>query len=314
MDGVITLGEALIDFIPVDKKNKLFEKNPGGAPANVAVGLARLGSRTAFIGKVGDDSLGRFLYDTLADEDIILNNMILTKEAKTALTIVTLDEKGDRSFDFFGEESADRLLSKEEIDEELFGDFKIYHFGSISMINEISRQATQYALDLAQKREMYVSYDPNLRESLWSDLDKAKKIMKSVLGQVDILKVSKEELDFLTGFAGIEEGAEQLKNKNEISIVLITDGDNGVYFYRNKLVHIPAKKVEAVDTTGAGDAFISAFLNRIDKSDISIDEMTDAQIEKICEFANYCSALVVQKQGAMSKLPKKDEVKQYFKE
>jgi fructokinase len=314
MDGVITLGEALIDFIPVDKKNKLFEKNPGGAPANVAVGLARLGSRTAFIGKVGDDSLGRFLYDTLADEDIILNNMILTKEAKTALTIVTLDEKGDRSFDFFGEESADRLLSKEEIDDELFGDFKIYHFGSISMINEISRQATKYALDLAQKREMYVSYDPNLRESLWSDLDKAKKIMKSVLGQVDILKVSKEELDFLTGFAGIEEGAEQLKNKNEISIVLITDGDNGVYFYRNKLVHIPAKKVEAVDTTGAGDAFISAFLNRIDKSDISIGEMTDAQIEKICEFANYCSALVVQKQGAMSKLPKKDEVKQYFKE
>mgnify|MGYP006276698677 CR=1 FL=1 len=314
MDGVITLGEALIDFIPVDKKNKLFEKNPGGAPANVAVGLARLGSRTAFIGKVGDDSLGRFLYDTLADEDIILNNMILTKEAKTALSIVTLDEKGDRSFDFFGEESADRLLSKEEIDDELFGDFKIYHFGSISMINEISRQATKYALDLAQKREMYVSYDPNLRESLWSDLDKAKKIMKSVLGQVDILKVSKEELDFLTGFAGIEEGAEQLKNKNEISIVLITDGDNGVYFYRNKLVHIPAKKVEAVDTTGAGDAFISAFLNRVDKSDISIDEMTDAQIEKICEFANYCSALVVQKQGAMSKLPTKDEVKEYFKE
>ena len=314
MDGVITLGEALIDFIPVDKKNKLFEKNPGGAPANVAVGLARLGSRTAFIGKVGDDSLGRFLYDTLADEDIILNNMILTKEAKTALSIVTLDEKGDRSFDFFGEESADRLLSKEEIDDELFGDFKIYHFGSISMINEISRQATKYALDLAQKREMYVSYDPNLRESLWSDLDKAKKIMKSVLGQVDILKVSKEELDFLTGFAGIEEGAEQLKNKNEISIVLITDGDNGVYFYRNKLVHIPAKKVEAVDTTGAGDAFMSAFLNRVDKSDISIDEMTDAQIEKICEFANYCSALVVQKQGAMSKLPTKDEVKEYFKE
>ena len=314
MDGVITLGEALIDFIPVDKKNKLFEKNPGGAPANVAVGLARLGSRTAFIGKVGDDSLGRFLYDTLADEDIILNNMILTKEAKTALTIVTLDEKGDRSFDFFGEESADRLLSKEEIDDELFGDFKIYHFGSISMINEISRQATKYALDLAQKREMYVSYDPNLRESLWSDLDKAKKIMKSVLGQVDILKVSKEELDFLTGFAGIEEGAEQLKNKNEISIVLITDGDNGVYFYRNKLVHIPAKKVEAADTTGAGDAFMSAFLNRVDKSDISIDEMTDAQIEKICEFANYCSALVVQKQGAMSKLPTKDEVKEYFKE
>src|SRR6056297_204475 len=128
MKGVISLGEALIDFIPVDKENKLFEKNPGGAPANVAVGLARLGSRTAFIGKVGDDSLGRFLYDTLAAEGINLNNMILTKKAKTALSIVTLDEDGDRSFDFFGEKSADRLLSKEEVDEEFFGDFKIYHF------------------------------------------------------------------------------------------------------------------------------------------------------------------------------------------
>ncbi len=314
MKGVISLGEALIDFIPVDKENKLFEKNPGGAPANVAVGLARLGSRTAFIGKVGDDSLGRFLYDTLAKEGINLNNMILTDEAKTALSVVTLDKEGDRSFDFFGEESADRLLTKDEIDEELFGDFKIFHFGSISMINEISRKATLYALELADQADMYISYDPNLRETLWDDLDKAKKVIKSVLGQVDILKVSKEELDFLTGFAGIEEGAEQIKNKNQLSLVLITDGDKGVYFYKDKLMHVPAQKVKAVDTTGAGDAFVSAFLNRIDESNYKLEEMTNEEIEEICKFANHCSALVVKKEGAMSKLPTKEEVRDFFSE
>src|SRR6056297_334452 len=312
MNGVISLGEALIDFIPVDKENKLFGKNPGGAPANVAVGLARLESRTAFIGKVGDDSLGRFLYETLSAEGINLNNMILTKEAKTALSIVTLDEDGDRSFDFFGEKSADRLLNSDEIDEELFGDYKIFHFGSISMINEISRKATLYALDLADKADMYISYDPNLRKSLWDDLEKAKKIIKAVLGQVDILKLSKEELDFLTGFEGIEEGAEQIKNKNQISLVLITDGDKGLYFYKDKLIHVPAQKVKAVDTTGAGDAFVSAFLNRIDNSDKKLEEMSNQVIEDICEFANYCSALVVKKEGAMSKLPQKEDVKEFL--
>lgn len=312
MNGVISLGEALVDFIPVDKKNILFEKNPGGAPANVAVGLVRLNSKTAFIGKVGDDALGRFLYDTLDKEGIILSNMLITKEAKTALSIVTLNDKGDRSFDFFGEESADRLLKKEEIEKDLFEDFKIFHFGSISMINEISREATKYALKLANEKDMYVSYDPNLRETLWADLEKAKKIMKSVLGQVDILKISKEELVFLTGHDNIKEGCEQLKNKHEIALVLVTDGENGVYFYKDKLIHVPAQKVEAVDTTGAGDAFISAFLNQIDKSDMRLENMGNEKIEQYCEFANHCSALVVTKSGAMSNLPLRKEVSEYI--
>lgn len=308
MKGVISLGEALIDFIPVDDKNKLFEKNPGGAPANVAVGLSKLDTRTAFIGKVGNDVLGRFLYDRLNNEGVNLNNMILTEQAKTALTIVTLDQKGDRSFDFFVDPSADQLLKKEEIDDELFGDYKIFHFGSISMINEIGREATKYALQLAKERDMYVSYDPNLRESLWSDLEQAKKIIKSVLGNVDILKVSKEELEFLTGLDNISEGAEQIKNKNDIDIVLVTDGSNGVYFYKDKIIHVPAQKVEAVDTTGAGDAFVSAFLNRINETEVEITELSNEKIKEYCEFANHCSALVVKKQGAMSMLPEKEEV------
>lgn len=312
MNGVISLGEALIDFIPVDDKNIIFEKNPGGAPANVAVGLSKLDTRTAFIGKVGNDVLGRFLYDRLNNEDVNLNNMILTDQAKTALTIVTLDQKGDRSFDFFVDPSADQLLKKEEIDDELFGDYKIFHFGSISMINEIGREATKYALQLANESDMYVSYDPNLRESLWKDLEQAKKIIKSVLGNVDILKVSKEELEFLTGLDNISEGAEQIKNKNDIDIVLVTDGSNGVYFYKDKIIHVPAQKVEAVDTTGAGDAFVSAFLNRINETEVELTELSNEKIKEYCEFANHCSALVVKKQGAMSMLPEKEEVIEFI--
>ena len=312
MNGVISLGEALVDFIPVDDKNVLFEKNPGGAPANVAVGLSKLDTRTAFVGKVGDDVLGSFLYDRLNNEGVNLNNMILTDEAKTALTIVTLDKTGDRSFDFFVKPSADRLLKKEEIDKELFEDYKIFHFGSISMINEISREATQYALQLAIENNMYVSYDPNLRESLWDDLEQAKKIIKSVLGSVNILKVSKEELEFLTGLNNITEGVEQIKNKNELDIVLVTDGSNGVYFYKDKLIHVPSQKVEAVDTTGAGDAFVSAFLNRIDETQVELTKISNEKIKNYCEFANHCSALVVKKQGAMSMLPKKEEVIEFL--
>ncbi|MCF8001013.1 MAG: carbohydrate kinase [Halanaerobiales bacterium] len=312
MNGVISLGEALVDFIPVDDKNVLFEKNPGGAPANVAVGLSKLDTKTAFIGKVGNDVLGSFLYDRLDKEGVNLNNMVLTDEAKTALTIVTLDKTGDRSFDFFVKPSADRLLKKEEIDEELFEDHKIFHFGSISMINEISREATQYALQLAIENNMYVSYDPNLRESLWKDLEQAKKIIKSVLGSVNILKVSKEELEFLTGLDNITEGAEQIKNKNELDIVLVTDGPNGVYFYKDKLIHVPSQKVEAVDTTGAGDAFVSAFLNRIDETQVELTKISNEKIKNYCEFANHCSALVVKKQGAMSMLPKKEEVIEFL--
>lgn len=312
MNGVISLGEALIDFIPVDGENKLFEKNPGGAPANVAVGLSKLGTRTAFIGKVGKDALGRFLYDRLNDEGVNLNNMILTDQAKTALSIVTLDESGDRSFDFFGERSADRLLKKQEIDDELFGDYKIFHFGSISMIDEIGREATCYALELANERGMYVSYDPNLRKSLWKDLEKAKKIIKSVLGKVNILKVSSEEMKFLTGLEDISEGTEQIKDKNELDIVLVTDGANGVYFYKNELIHVPAQKVKAVDTTGAGDAFVAAFLNRINESEVALKNLSNKKLIKFCEFANYCSSLVVKKQGAMSKLPEKEEVIEFL--
>jgi len=200
-----------------------------------------------------------------------------------------------------------------EIDQENFEEYKIFHFGSISMIDEGAREATLYALDLAVENGMYVSYDPNLRERLWDNLDKARKVIKTVLGKVDILKISREELIFLTQVEELENGVEQIKNKNGIKLVLITDGDNGAYFYKDELHHVPTKEVDAVDTTGAGDAFVSAFLNRIDKCSQDLEELNKIKIEKFCQFANYCSSLVITKEGAMTKLPYIKDVKEFLK-
>jgi fructokinase len=312
MQGIISLGEALIDFIPKDKNNIIYEKNPGGAPANVAVGLKRLGSNSAFIGKVGADSLGNYLFDKLNQEKVDISNMILTEKEKTALTLVTLDERGERKFEFFVKRSADSLLSKDEIDDTLFKEYKIFHFGSISMINEPSREATKYALDLAIENNMIISYDPNIREGLWEDMNSAKKIIKSVLGKVNILKLSREELIFLTNEDNLKKAAEQIKNKNDIDILLITDGSNGVYFLNDILIHVPAEKVKVVDTTGAGDTFVAGFLNRINESQVELTKISNEKIKKYCEFANHCSALVVKKQGAMSMLPKREDVIEFI--
>lgn len=313
MNGVISLGEALIDFIPVDSKNMVFEKNAGGAPTNVAVGLSRLGSQISFISKIGDDVLGRYLYDVLKKEGVNLNSLILTKEAKTALSIVRLDKDGDRKFDFFGDNSADRLLNKDEIDKDIFENYKIFHFGSISMIDNTSREATLYALSIAEKNNMVVSFDPNLRKSLWNDLENAKRVIKSVLGRVNILKISREELLFLTGFDDLKDSIDQLKNKNMIDIILVTDGANGVYLYKDELVHIPAEEVKVIDTTGAGDAFVAAFLNRLDQNEIDIDEIDKKTLIKYCKFANYCSAYVINKKGAMVNLPYREDVQSMLK-
>jgi len=303
MQGVITLGEALIDFTPLDDQNMDFRKNPGGAPANVAVALSRLGVDVSFIGKVGDDVLGNFLVQKLKSEKINIDNLILTEEAKTAITFVTLDQDGDRSFDFYIDPSADRFLRSDEIDTELFEQNKIYHFGSISLIDEPARSATKKGIELAQQNGMLVSYDPNLREMLWDSLAEAKEMILSVIDQVDILKVSEEELEFLTGTADIEKGAAELKAKFEIPIIFITCGSEGSYYYLNDLGFVEAFKVDAVDTTGAGDAFMSGVLYNFNQTDLSLAEIDSSFLEKTLKFANYSGTLAASASGAMAALP-----------
>ncbi|ADQ14182.1 carbohydrate kinase family protein [Halanaerobium hydrogeniformans] len=304
MTDIITLGEALIDFTPLDKGNRDFRKNPGGAPTNVAVALSRLGVDVSFIGKVGDDVLGRFLVNKLKSEAVNIDNMLLTDEAKTAITFVTLKEDGDRSFDFYIDPSADRFLRKEEIDRELFNEAEIFHFGSISLIDEPARSATKKAIELAHKNEMLVSYDPNLREMLWDSLAEAKEMILSVMESIDILKVSEEELEFLTGKKDISEGTAEIYRKYQIPLIFISCGSEGSYYhYENELFFSPAFQIDAVDTTGAGDAFVSAVLYKILKSEKDISEMEHSYLEKTLKLANYSGSLTASASGAMAALP-----------
>jgi len=310
MQGVITLGEALIDFTPLDDQNMDFRKNPGGAPANVAVALSRLGVDVSFVGKVGNDVLGNFLAKKLQSENVNIENLVLTDEAKTAITFVTLDEAGDRSFDFYIDPSADRFLRADEIDAKLFEQNKIYHFGSISLIDEPARTATKKGIELAHQNEMLVSYDPNLREMLWNSLAEAKEMILSVMDQVDIVKVSEEELEFLTGAKDIKKGAVELKTEYDIPVLFITCGSKGSYYYLNDLGFVEAFKVDAVDTTGAGDAFMSGVLYNFNQTDLKIAEIDNKFLEKTLKFANYSGSLAASASGAMAALPTLEEVQQ----
>ena len=303
MSGVICLGEALIDFTPLDEKNKNFCKNPGGAPANVAVALSRLEVNVNFISKVGSDFFGRYLKNKLEKENVNAKNIFFTNKAKTGITFVTIDSEGDRSFNFYGNPSADRLLKKEEVYKKLFKENNIFHFGAISLIEEPARNATKYALKLAEENDLIISFDPNLRFSLWPNRNEAKEQLNSVLNKCDILKVSKEELEFISSKKEIEKGLEIIKSKYNISLIFITVGGKGAYFYKDKLGYVPGNEVEVVDTIGAGDSFLAAILYNINKFDKSIDDLSVDILEEITEFANLAASLTVTKRGAMSGMP-----------
>ncbi|BCU80995.1 aminoimidazole riboside kinase [Polycladomyces abyssicola] len=306
--GIVALGEALIDLIPLDATNMTYRKSPGGAPANVAVGVARLGGRSSFVGKVGNDVLGAFLKQTLNDYGVDTRQMILTDEARTGLVFVELNADGERDFTFFVKPSADFFLYEREIDEYFIGMHKILHFGSISLIREPAKSATVKAVHNAKKHGLIVSYDPNLRLGLWETPAQARNTIIEMLPQVDVLKVSEEELVFLTGQQSIEAGVDALK-VYEIPLVFVTRGAEGsVAFCRNGKVAVPAMKVEAVDTTGAGDAYVSGILFSLDRYEGSLEEVTVSELERWVRFASMSGGLAASTQGAMTALPTLEQV------
>jgi len=308
--GVISLGEALVDFVPLDVVNEVYQKSPGGAPANVAVGVARLGAKATFLGKVGNDVLGRFLIETLNQSGVNTSAILLTDEARTGLVFVTLTENGERSFDFYINPGADRFLKAEEIDETLFSNYKIFHFGSISMINEPVKSATKKAIALAKERGMIISYDPNLRLGLWENEQKARETIVSVLSHVDILKISEEELLFITEEKEIQKAADALAQYN-IPVIFVTLGAEGSYILTKQgSVRVPAFQVEVVDTTGAGDAFVSGVLYCLNEYNGDLQSITLQELERIARFASVSGALAASTKGAMTALPTLEQVEQ----
>ena len=308
--GVISLGEALVDFIPTDETNMTYQKSPGGAPANVAVGLARLGCPSTFLGKVGDDVLGRFMIDTLKGYGVNTFHMYKTDHVRTGAVFVTLTENGEREFDFYINPSADRFLEEKDVQVSLFQKHKILHFGSISLIDEPSKSATEKAVKLARDNGMWVSYDPNLRLSLWKTPALARERILSMLAHADIVKISEEELEFITGLKKVEEGIKILQ-EYDIPLLFITLGEDGSYVVTKEGgEYIPAKATASVDTTGAGDAYVSGILYGLNAYN---GELKDLTLEKACELAQFASisgGLAVSVKGAMTALPTLEQIQQ----
>lgn len=310
--GIISLGEALIDFIPLDEQNTTYHKSPGGAPANVAVGVARLGAKATFLGKVGADVLGRFLESTLKDYGVRTNQMLLSPDVPTGVVFVTNGEDGERSFDFYIDPSADRFLKVKDIDEEDLLSHKILHFGSISMISSPAKEATRHAVTLAKENGLFISYDPNVRLGLWRSEKDARETIISMLSEVHLLKISEEELEFITGEQEIESGVRKLKSYN-IPFLIITMGGKGSNVYvGDQHRHVPAMKVKAVDTTGAGDAFVSGILYSLHEYSGDIHSLHIDEAFRMAQFAAVSGALAASTKGAMTALPSLEEIILYL--
>jgi fructokinase len=314
---VVAIGELLIDFTPMGKSAEgkpMYEQNPGGAPANVVALLAKWGKKTSFTGKVGSDFFGSFLKETLAGYGIDISGLTSTNQANTTLAFVQIDDQGDRAFSFYRNPGADMLLTIEDIKEEQIGASKILHFGSVSLTGGPATEATWHAVKIAMERGKVISFDPNLREHLWSSLALAKEQILTGLSIADIVKMSEEELEFVTGNQQIEEAVKELMSKFPIKLLFITLGAKGCFYcYKEYSAYISGYAVDAVDTTAAGDAFFGAVLHQLLERKLDLEELNTKSIEGIVQFANAVGALTTTKKGAITSLPEYEQVQLFLK-
>lgn len=318
MFDIAAIGELLIDFTPNGQNEQgiaLFARNPGGAPANVLAAAARLGRKTAFIGKVGRDGFGDFLCETLKAAGVDVSGLRVSAEVGTTLAFVQLSKHGDRSFSFYRNPGADMLLKPEEVPTEIVDRCRVLHFGSVSLTDEPSRAATFFAVRRAKEQGRLISYDPNYRPLLWKSAQEAKRVLLDGLCFADIVKVSEEELVFLTGHTDLAEGAKALA-AGGASLVLVSMGSKGAYYSKQGAARLlPAYDVRTVDTTGAGDAFMGAVLYCLCGLDrTAIRTMDAAQMDEILAFANACGSLATTKMGAIPSLPSLDEIHSCLKD
>jgi len=313
---VLCFGEMLIDFVPTVSGASLIEadsykKAPGGAPANVAVGLSRLGILSGFMGMVGDDPFGHFLVQILKENNVNVECVHYSKKARTGLAFVSLQKNGERDFLFYRNPSADMLYSPEEIDIEAIQSSKIFHFGSISLIDEPVRSATLKAIEIARQANCLISYDPNIRLNLWPNIDAAWNGIMLVWDLVNIIKVSDEELYFLTNETDIKKGVQKLWHAG-IRLMVVTCGAHGAYCATSKgIFSVPGFSVKAVDTTGAGDGFVAGLLAGLVHASADLED--EKELYKICQRANAVGALTTTKRGAIPALPTLDQIEKFLK-
>jgi fructokinase len=319
MPDLITCGEILVDFVSTQPGLALidapsFTRAAGGAPANVAVGAARLGLSSGFMGMVGDDVFGHFLAQTLRHNSVDTSALHFTAEARTPLAFVSLRDDGDRDFIFYRNPGADMLFSPEHVAPDYISQGKIFHYGSISLSAERSMAATLYAVELARKHGLVTSYDPNLRLNLWPSEEAARDGIRLGWGHANVVKVSEEELFFLTSISEPERAARSLWH-DDLKLMVVTLASRGsLYFTPTSSGAVPGFDVPVADTTGAGDAFLAALLYKLYPS---LDAVRAGHpgvrlLDEALRFANAAGAITTTRPGAIPSLPALAEINSFL--
>ena len=308
---VVALGELLIDFTPgaiSDQGNPTFEANPGGAPCNVLSMLSRFGHKTAFIGKVGEDMFGRMLAGAITECGISAEGLRFDPDVNTTLAFVQKLPNGDRDFSFYRKPGADMMLREDEISEELIAGAKIFHFGTLSMTHPGVEAATRRAIEYAEKHGVLRSFDPNLREPLWKDLEDARKAIRYGLAHCDVLKISDNEIQWLTGETDFTAGVNALRAEFDIPLILVSMGPEGSRAYTKELmVEVPARlNPNTVETTGAGDTFCACVLH--DVLENGLETFTRERLEHMLNLANAAASIVTTRRGALRVMPAPEEI------
>ncbi len=308
---VVALGELLIDFTEngiSSQGNPLLEANPGGAPCNVLAMLSKMGKKTAFIGKVGRDSFGRSLCEAVENCGIDVSNLMEDEAVHTTLAFVHTQPDGDREFSFYRNPGADMMLRRGEVNADLIQSARIFHFGTLSSTHEPAREATRYAIEVARESGALISFDPNLREPLWDTLEDARREIEYGLSVCDILKISDNEVEFLTGTTDYSRGVAMLRGKYELPLVFVTMGKEGSKaFYRGMEVSAaPFLQEHTIETTGAGDTFAACALSYI--LDHGMDSLTEADLKELLTFANAGASVITTRKGALRVMPTEEEI------
>ena len=320
MKRVISIGEALIDFIPNQKgcelKNVLgFERVAGGAPANVSAVVAKLGGKSNFISKLGKDAFGNHIIEVLKEANVNVDYVLRSDKANTGLAFVSLKEDGNRDFSFYRNPSADMLLEESEVKKEWFEDCHSMHFCSVDLIECPMKYAHKKAIEFALENKSIISFDPNVRLPLWDSEDACRDAIMEFLPLAHVVKISDEELEFVTGYDNMDEAKEVLF-KGNVNMVLFTKGKDGVEAYtKDRVVKIPGNIVDVVDTTGAGDSFIGSFLFKLLEDDVNMEQLNSISDEKLREyltFANAYAAYSTTKKGAIGSYATLDEIIKYM--
>ena len=311
MFDVTALGELLIDFTEngvSENGNPLLEANPGGAPCNVLAMLNKLGRKTAFIGKVGNDNFGRFLADTVRRSGTDITNLVYNDTVPTTLAFVHTLAEGEREFSFYRQPGADMTLAKEEVMTDIIESSRIFHFGTLSSTHPGVREATRFAVEFAKEKGLLISFDPNLREPLWESLDDAKREIEYGLSKCDILKISDNELEFVTDTRDYDEGIRRIREKYDIPLIFLTLGKDGsCAYYKDIRVERPAYQgVNAVEKTGAGDTFEGCALDFV--LEYGIDGFDESKLSELLDFANAGAAIITTRKGALKVMPDKMEI------